>query len=50
MMKEAEAAADNRQGFAFGGIYEKDEEELLDSNDISADMRRVNPRLNSNIR
>ena len=50
MMKEAEAAADNRQGFAFGGILDTEEEEELQSSNISDDMRRVNPRLNPNLR
>ena len=50
MMKEAEDAVDKRQGLAFGGILENDEEEELESSNISDDMRRVNPRLNPNLR
>jgi len=45
MMKEAEAAAEDRQGFAMGEMV--DEEEI---NDVSDDMRSVNPRLNPNVR
>ena len=49
MMKEAEANADGRQGFAMGGVY--DEEEIKDEeSDVSDDMRKVNPRLNPNVR
>ena len=49
MMKEAEANADERQGFAMGGVY--DEEEIKDEeSDVSDDMRKVNPRLNPNVR
>jgi len=50
MMKEAEDAVDKRQGLAFGGILENDEEEELESSNISDDMRMVNPRLNPNLR
>ncbi len=51
MMKEAEAAADERQGFAIGGMNRL-EDEITDeeSDDVSDDMRRVNPRLNPNVR
>ena len=51
MMKEAEAAADERQGFAIGGMNRL-EDEISDeeSDDVSDDMRRVNPRLNPNVR
>jgi len=51
MMKEAEAAADKRQGFAIGGMSRL-EDEITDeeSDDVSDDMRRVNPRLNPNVR
>jgi hypothetical protein len=46
MMKDAEAAAEERKGFAMGeGVY--DEEEI---DDVSNDMRKVNPRLNPNSR
>ena len=46
MMKDAEAAAEERKGFAGGeGVY--DEEEI---DDVSNDMRKVNPRLNPNSR
>jgi len=46
MMKEAEDAAGEREGFAMGeGVY--DEEEI---DDVSNDMRKVNPRLNPNTR
>ena len=49
LMKEAEAKADGRQGFAMGGVY--NEEEIKDEeSDVSADMRKVNPRLNPNVR
>jgi len=49
MMKEAEAAAGEREGFAMGGVY--DEEEIKDEeSDVSNDMRKVNPRLNPNSR
>ena len=49
MMKEAEAAAGEREGFAMGGVY--DEEEIKDEeSDVSDDMRKVNPRLNPNVR
>ena len=49
MMKEAEAAAGEREGFAMGGVY--DEEEIKDEeSDVSDDMRKVNPRLNPNSR
>jgi len=49
MMKEAEAAAGEREGFAMGGVY--DEEEIKDEeSDVSNDMRKVNPRLNPNVR
>ena len=49
MMKDAEANADERQGFAMGGVY--DEEEIKDEeSDVSDDMRKVNPRLNPNVR
>ena len=51
MMKEAEAAADERQGFAIGGMNRL-EDEISDeeSDDVSDDMRKVNPRLNPNVR
>ena len=49
MMKDAEASADERQGFAMGEIVAKDELEDEES-DISDDMRMVNPRLNPNSR
>ena len=51
MMKEAEAAADERQGFAIGGMNRL-EDEITDeeSDDVSDDMRKVNPRLNPNVR
>jgi hypothetical protein len=49
LMKEAEAKAEGRQGFAMGGVY--NEEEIKDEeSDVSADMRKVNPRLNPNVR
>jgi len=49
MMKEAEDAAGEREGFAMGGVY--DEEEIEDEeSDVSNDMRKVNPRLNPNTR
>ena len=49
MMKEAEDAAGEREGFAMGGVY--DEEEIEDEeSDVSNDMRKVNPRLNPNSR
>ena len=49
MMKEAEVAAEKREGFAMGGVY--DEEEIEDEeSDVSNDMRKVNPRLNPNSR
>ena len=51
MMKDAEANADERQGFAIGGMNRL-EDEITDeeSDDVSDDMRRVNPRLNPNVR
>jgi len=51
MMKDAEAAADERQGFAIGGMNRL-EDEISDeeSDDVSDDMRKVNPRLNPNVR
>ena len=49
MMKEAETEADKRQGFNMGEIV--DEDEMLDDKvDITSDMRKVNPRLNPNLR
>ena len=49
MMKEAEDAAGEREGFAMGGVY--DEEEIEDEkSEVSNDMRKVNPRLNPNSR
>jgi len=49
MMKEAEAEADKRQGFNMGEMV--DEDEMLDNKvGITSDMRKVNPRLNSNLR
>jgi len=51
MMKDAEANADERQGFAIGGMNRL-EDEITDeeSDDVSDDMRKVNPRLNPNVR
>jgi hypothetical protein len=49
MMKDAEVAADERQGLFLGGT--PDEEEIEDEeSDVSNDMRKVNPRLNPNVR
>ena len=49
MMKDAEVAADERQGLFLGGT--PDEEEIEDENsNVSKDMRGVNPRLNPNVR
>ena len=49
MMKDAEVAADERQGLFLGGT--PDEEEIKDENsNVSKDMRGVNPRLNPNVR
>ncbi len=50
MMKEAEAAADKRQGFAIGGMSRLEEEITDEESDVSDDMRKVNPRLNPNVR
>ena len=50
MMKEAEAAADERQGFAIGGMNRLEEEITDEESDVSDDMRKVNPRLNPNVR
>jgi len=49
MMKEAEDAAGEREGFAMGGVYDEEEIEDDESN-VSNDMRKVNPRLNPNSR
>jgi len=49
MMKDAEVSADERQGLFLGGT--PDEEEIEDEeSDVSNDMRKVNPRLNPNVR
>ena len=49
MMKDAEVAADERQGLFLGGT--PDEEEIEDEkSNVSKDMRGVNPRLNPNVR
>jgi len=50
MMKEAEANADERQGFAMGGMNRLEDEITDEESDVSDDMRRVNPRLNPNVR
>ena len=50
MMKEAEANADERQGFAIGGMNRLEDEITDEESDVSDDMRRVNPRLNPNVR
>tara|TARA_R110002074_G_scaffold112343_1_gene240492 strand:+ start:263 stop:1393 length:1131 start_codon:yes stop_codon:yes gene_type:complete len=53
MMKNAEAEADERQGFNIGGMgmLQRNEEEIEDENsNVSRDMRGVNPRLNPNVR
>ena len=53
MMKDAEVAADERQGFNIGGMgmLQRNEEEIEDENsNVSRDMRGVNPRLNPNVR
>jgi hypothetical protein len=50
MMKEAEAAVDERQGFAIGGMNRLEDEITDEESDVSDDMRRVNPRLNPNVR
>ena len=51
MMKDAEASADERQGFAIGGMQMNAEDEIKDEeSDVSDDMRKVNPRLNPNVR
>jgi len=51
MMKEAEDAAGEREGFNIGGTNMQKEEELLDEeSNVSSDMRTVNPRLNPNSR
>ena len=50
MMKDAEANADERQGFAIGGMNRLKDELTDEESDVSDDMRRVNPRLNPNVR
>ena len=50
MMKDAEANADERQGFAIGGMNRLEDEITDEESDVSDDMRRVNPRLNPNVR
>jgi len=51
MMKEAEDAAEEREGFNIGGTNMQKEKELLDEeSNVSSDMRTVNPRLNPNTR
>jgi len=51
MMKEAEDAAGEREGFNIGGTNMQKEKELLDEeSNVSSDMRTVNPRLNPNTR
>ena len=50
MMKDAEANADERQGFAMGGMNRLEDEIQDEESDVSDDMRRVNPRLNPNVR
>ena len=50
MMKEAEVEADARQGMAFGGMLQEEEEIEGDMSMVSSDMRKVNPRLNPNLR
>ena len=49
MMKDAEVAADERQGLFLGGTPDEEEIEDEESN-VSNDMRKVNPRLNPNVR
>ena len=49
MMKDAEVAADERQGLFLGGTPDEEEIEDEESN-VSKDMRGVNPRLNPNVR
>jgi len=46
MMKEAEDAAGEREGFAMG----TEPDELEEEDDISSDMRKTNPRMNPNTR
>ena len=50
MMKDAEANAYERQGFAIGGMNRLEDEITDEESDVSDDMRRVNPRLNPNVR
>jgi len=50
MMKDAEANADERQGFAIGGMNRLEDEITDEESDVSDDMRKVNPRLNPNVR
>jgi len=49
MMKDAEVAADERQGLFLGGTPDEEEIEDEESN-VSTDMRKVNPRYNPNVR
>ena len=49
MMKDAEVAADERQGLFLGGTPDEEEIEDKESN-VSTDMRKVNPRYNPNVR
>ena len=50
MMKDAEAAADERQELNKGGTPMLEEELPDDTSDIVSDMRKVNPRFSSNQR
>ena len=50
MMKEAEDAAGEREGFESGEIVSKDDEIEDEESNVSSDMRTVNPRLNPNTR
>ena len=50
MMKDAEAAADERQELNKGGTPMLEEELPDDTSDIVSDMRKVNPRFSSNER
>ena len=50
MMKEAEDAAGEREGFEAGEIVSKDDEIEDEESNVSSDMRTVNPRLNPNTR
>ena len=50
MMKEAEVAAEKREGFFNGEIVSRKEEIEDEESDVSDDMRTVNPRMNPNSR